>query len=77
MTRGRPDGTGVALGVNDIRCDGRGLCAELLPELIVLDDWGHPMISRDPVPSHLMADARETVRACPMLALRLETLGSA
>lgn len=73
MTRISADGTGVRLRVDAIACDGRGLCAELLPELIALDDWGYPMISGEPVPGHLVADARETVRTCPVLALRLET----
>lgn len=72
MTRTIADGTGVRLRVNAIACDGRGLCAELLPELISLDDWGYPIISADPVPRQLLDDARETVRACPKLALRLE-----
>ena len=36
------------LVVNPIACDGHGLCAELLPELVRLDDWGYPMI--DPRP---------------------------
>ena len=26
--------------VDPIACNGRGLCAELLPGLITLDDWG-------------------------------------
>ena len=30
----------VRLAVDLIGCDGRGLCAELLPELVTLDDWG-------------------------------------
>ena len=58
-----------------IACDGRGLCAVALPGLITLDDWGFPIVSGRPVPSRLLADARETVRACPKLALRLEPLG--
>jgi NADH:ubiquinone oxidoreductase subunit F (NADH-binding) len=33
------------LRVDPIACDGRGLCAEILPELITLDDWGYPIIS--------------------------------
>ena len=60
------------LGVDFIACDGRGLCAEALPELITLDDWGFPVVSARPVPPRLLADARETVRLCPKLALRLE-----
>ena len=31
--------------IDPIRCTGRGLCAEILPELIQLDDWGFPVIS--------------------------------
>jgi ferredoxin len=58
------------LAVDRIRCDGRGLCAELLPELIHLDDWGYPIVAR-PVPRHLMGGARRAVAACPVLALTL------
>lgn len=75
MTGKSAGGARVRLRVNAIECDGRGLCAGLLPELIALDDWGYPIISAGPVPGHLLADARETVRACPVLALRLETWG--
>ncbi len=39
------------LAVNPIACDGHGLCAELLPELIRLDDWGYPLIDPAPSPS--------------------------
>jgi len=54
-----------------IACDGRGLCAEVLPELISLDDWGFPIISGD-VTDDLQGQAGEAVRLCPRLALRLE-----
>jgi len=64
--------TAARLRVDFIACAGRGLCAEALPELITLDDWGYPMISDPFVPPRLLDDARETVRACPKLALRLE-----
>ena len=60
------------LRVDPIACDGRGLCAEMLPELITPDDWGFPIIRDDAVPAHLLGDARATIRACPKLALRLE-----
>jgi ferredoxin len=66
--------TGVTrLRVDPIACDGRGLCAEALPELITLDDWGFPIVRGRAVPSRLLADARATVRLCPKLALRLDT----
>lgn len=62
----------VRLGVDYIACDGRGICAELLPELITADDWGFPVIAGGQVPPRLLGEARLTVRACPLLALRLE-----
>ena len=63
---------GQVLRVDPILCAGRGLCAELLPELIVLDEWGYPIVDRRPVPSRFGAHARRAVAACPQLALRLE-----
>jgi ferredoxin len=62
----------VRLKVNLMACDGRGLCAEALPELITLDDWGFPIVGDQPVPLRLLADARDTTRLCPKLALWLE-----
>ena len=57
------------------RCDGHGSCAELLPELLAVDDWGFPVSrtgERDPVlPSHLLEHARAAERACPLLALKV------
>jgi ferredoxin len=60
------------LAVDPIACDGRGLCAELLPGLITLDDWGFPVIRHGDVPASLEAAATIVVRMCPRLALRLE-----
>ena len=56
-------------------CDGRGLCTELLPELLAEDDWGYP-VARDgavepAVPPQLTGPARRAVARCPALALRL------
>ena len=62
---------GEMLQVDRIRCDGHGLCAELLPELISLDDWGYPIVKGGPVPDHLAELARRAVDDCPVLALRL------
>jgi len=63
---------GARLRVDPIACDGRRLCAEVLPELVVLDDWGFPIVSDVDVPVGLLHEAREAVRLCPLLALRLE-----
>lgn len=60
--------------VDPIACDGRGVCAELLPELIGLDEWGYPLIDQRPVPDELARHARRAVAACPTLALRLVTV---
>jgi len=60
------------LVVDPIVCDGRGVCAELFPERVSLDDWGYPIIDAEPIAADLLAHARRTVAACPVLALRLE-----
>jgi ferredoxin len=60
-----------SLRLDPIACDGRGLCAELLPELIRLDDWGYPIIDPGPVPRELEGHAQRAVDACPLLALSL------
>jgi ferredoxin len=65
--------TGTRLAVDPIACDGRGLCAELLPGLITLDDWGFPLISAQDVPARLRGEAVAAVQLCPRLALRLES----
>jgi ferredoxin len=54
-------------------CDGRGLCAELLPELISRDEWGFPLIPEPTVPALLRDHAERAIAACPRLALRLVT----
>ena len=34
----------VTIGIDRIKCDGHGVCADLVPEMIELDDWGYPII---------------------------------
>jgi ferredoxin len=57
--------------VNPIACDAHGICAELFPEMIQLDDWGYPVISAEPIPPELESHARRAVAACPTLALQI------
>jgi ferredoxin len=59
------------LEVNPIACAGHGVCAELFPEWIELDDWGYPIIDGGPIPEELMQHAERAVEACPKLALVL------
>lgn len=60
------------LRVNPIMCTGRGMCAELLPELITLDLWGYPILPGTAVPGELVSLARQAAKACPTLALQVE-----
>ena len=60
------------LRVNPILCDAHGHCAELLPELIELEEWGYPIVSDEPIPADLAKEARRAVSMCPRLALDLE-----
>jgi methionine sulfoxide reductase heme-binding subunit len=61
----------LRLSVDPIGCTGHGLCAELLPELITLDQWGYPLLADGQVPAYLAGRARRAVTDCPALALRL------
>lgn len=58
--------------VNPIACEAHGLCAELLPERITLDEWGYPLIDSKPLPDALIDHARRAAQACPTFALLLE-----
>ena len=67
--------TDPMLHVDRVACDGRGLCVELLPELLAEDPWGYPA-GRDgrrdtAVPRSLRPEAERAVRDCPRLALSM------
>jgi ferredoxin len=59
------------LRVDPINCHAHGVCAELLPELISLDEWGYPIVEDEDLPRELVKTARRAVQACPALALSL------
>jgi ferredoxin len=61
----------IRIRVDPIACDGHGVCAELFPERIRLDDWGYPILDPTPIPSELRDHAQRAVTACPKLALAL------
>jgi ferredoxin len=65
----------VRMHINWVACDGRGLCTELLPEILHRDEWGYPLPRdglREPVVGpELVAHARRAVKQCPLLALQL------
>jgi ferredoxin len=58
--------------VNPIQCAAHGLCAELLPERITLDEWGYPILDGSVLPAEMVKNARRAANACPTLALILE-----
>jgi ferredoxin len=62
------------IGVDWTRCDGHGACAELLPDVLALDEWGYPLAldgsSEPAVPRAAVRRAERAVAACPLAALR-------
>ena len=58
--------------VNPIACEAHGMCAELLPERITLDEWGYPIVDEEPLPASLVDHARRAAEACPTFALLIE-----
>jgi ferredoxin len=61
----------MTIEIDWTRCDGHGLCAELLPEQIIRDEWGFPILLGSRGTAVDRAAERRTVAACPALALRL------
>jgi ferredoxin len=58
--------------VNPIACEAHGMCAELLPERIALDEWGYPIVDDTPVEAWELEHAKRAARACPTFALLVE-----
>ncbi|WP_216893306.1 ferredoxin [Nocardia alni] len=74
MSAHRPETT--RLHIDWTRCDGRGLCSELLPGLLARDDWGYPLAPApgDPVlhPDDIES-ATDAATLCPRVALTVVT----
>jgi ferredoxin len=62
--------------VNPIACEAHGMCAELLPEMVSLDEWGYPIVDGRPLPAALAAHAKRAADACPTFALLVESRGA-
>ncbi len=58
--------------VNPITCEAHGMCAELLPERITLDEWGYPIVDESPLSPELVSHAQRAALACPTFALLVE-----
>jgi ferredoxin len=65
------------LHIDWTRCDGRGLCTELLDGILRRDEWGYPVAvdaadrSNVRIPEEEEDAALDAVRLCPLQALRL------
>jgi len=58
--------------VNPITCEAHGMCAELLPERITLDEWGYPIVDGTPLEGAQVEHAMRAAQACPTFALLVE-----
>ncbi len=68
--RARPR-TAFRVVIDPVACEAYGYCAELLGEIVTLDEWGYPIVDGSPVPPRLLAMARKAARDCPRAALLL------
>ncbi|WP_067811526.1 NADH-quinone oxidoreductase subunit NuoF family protein [Actinomadura kijaniata] len=66
-----PDGSEGRVAIDWSRCDGHGLCAYLVPELIQLDRYGFPVVLGTDIPAWMERDVQRAVSMCPALALRV------
>ncbi|MFM6979952.1 MAG: ferredoxin [Micrococcales bacterium] len=55
------------------RCEGHGLCEEVAPKLMHLDDAGELILDVEEVTSETdIEKAKAAVRVCPVAALKLQ-----
>ena len=70
---GPPD-VNVQLRVDWIRCDGYGLCGDLAPDVIELDEWRYPILRPGALEAWQVDEAQRAVDCCPMKALIVEPI---
>lgn len=63
-----PDAARVA--IDRVLCTGHGVCAQTLPGVIALDEWGYPILRADAVEP---GAAGLAVKLCPARALYLRS----
>jgi len=66
----------ISLRVDWLRCDGYGVCGDLLPELIKLDEWRFPILPDRPIDPKHRHDVQRAVDCCPVRALIQERIRS-
>ncbi|WP_431218954.1 ferredoxin [Leifsonia xyli] len=79
----RQSGQADRLHIDWTRCEGRGLCAEILDRALGRDDWGYPVVLRGDPERRTDLDLRpdeaeaaeQAVALCPVAALRIVRAG--
>lgn len=64
----------LRLRVDWVRCNGYGLCSDLVPDLIGLDDWRYPVAPKGPIDPARVHDLQRAIDCCPERALILEPI---
>jgi len=62
----------VRLRVDWIKCDGYGLCGDLVPDLIQLDEWRYPILPADAVDDSRVHELQRAIDCCPMRAITID-----
>ena len=60
------------LRVDWVRCDGYGLCGDLAPAVIELDQWRYPILRPGRIDPADLDVIQRAVDCCPMRALILD-----
>src|ERR1700722_8268632 len=74
LLRSHFDMAALHISIDPVACDAYGYCAELLPELITLDEWGYPIVDGRPIPPELGVLAAKAARDSPRRALLVGAL---
>ncbi|MCL4543722.1 MAG: ferredoxin [Chloroflexi bacterium] len=66
------DQDAMTLRINPILCTAFGFCAEYVPELFTLDDWGYGWVRQSTVSPEQIELARQAAALCPKRAVLLQ-----
>ncbi len=63
----------MKLELDQTACQGYGLCQQVAPDLLDLDDWGYAGLLGDgSVPSEQHSRAEKAAAVCPVAALKVQ-----
>jgi ferredoxin len=61
----------LTVEVDRVACEGHALCVVYAPDVFDVDDEERAVVTRDPVPPELWADAEQAAGQCPVQAIRV------